>query len=335
MARLVRHQPRSLRRALIVVALLLALPATASATTVKKYKPKPDARCRTHYVKRAETIKEHKHGKVVKVKQTWCVYFALKTKAPTTTTTAAAAAPVLGITLDPAYTQSGLAITYTYSATATTNGSPDSSLPAGVLSLYSDGLLACSINVGGSITGGTCTVTYAAYGAHTLNVIYDAGSDSATTGNETETIEPPAPPPTPAPVATTTTVTATAVDESICSTEFDFALLGTPAGGGTCYTLSASTGSADSSTVPGAATLTMNDTDCSTTCDSTFPFQLSSPATVFVGDGVLFATASDTAGYANGQTIETGGFQPYTVTASYAGSTGYLGSTSASATLEP
>lgn len=142
---------------------------------------------------------------------------------------------------------------------------------------------------------------------------------------------------TTAPAATTTTATATAVAESTCSTEFDFALLGTPAGGNTCYTLSASTVvAADDSTVPGApATLTMNDTDCSATCDSTFPFRLSPPATVFVGDGVLFATASDTAGWTNGQTIETFGLQPYTVTATYADSTAYLGSTSASVTLTP
>ena len=76
----------TMRRAAIVAALLLALPASAGATPVKQYKPKPDAACRAHYVKRRETVKEHKHGKVVKVKETFCVYVAPKAKKPTTTT---------------------------------------------------------------------------------------------------------------------------------------------------------------------------------------------------------------------------------------------------------
>jgi hypothetical protein len=165
---------------------------------------------------------------------------------------------------------------------------------------------------------------------------------TAATTATTTTTPPVATPPTttvpvatPAPVATTTTVTASVVAESICSAEFDFALFGTPAGGGTCYTLSGSTVAAGGSTVPGTATLTMGDNDCSAGCDSTFPFRLASPATVFVGNDELFATASDTVGWTNGQMIETFGSPPYTVTASYLGATGYLDSTSATVTLAP
>jgi hypothetical protein len=203
MAPLVRQESRALRRALIAAAFLLVLPASASATTVKQYKPKAHTACRTHYVKRRKTVKEHKHGKVVKVKQTWCVYVAPKTKTPTPTT---AAAPVLAVHLDPSFTQSPtnpLEVTYTYSASATVGGSPDASLPAGVLEFFSDGLLVCSENVGGATNTGTCGVTYSAYGTHTVNTVYDSGTNSATTGTETVDIE--APPP-PAPVATTATL---------------------------------------------------------------------------------------------------------------------------------
>lgn len=201
MAPLVRQESRAPRRVLIAAAFLLVLPASASATTVKQYKPKAHAACRTHYVKRREIVKEPKHGKVVKVKQTWCVYVAPKTNTPT-----AAAAPVFAVHLDPSFTQSPtnpLEVTYTYSASATVGGSPDASLPAGVLEFFSDGLLACSENVGGATNTGTCVVTYSEYGAHTVNTVYDSGTSSATTGTQTEDIEAPAPPP---PSVTTTTL---------------------------------------------------------------------------------------------------------------------------------
>jgi hypothetical protein len=67
--------------------------------------------------------------------------------------------------LDPSFKQSPsnpLAVTYSFSASATewVDGSErPTSLPAGFLNLYSDGLLACSINVGGSVTGGECPFT--------------------------------------------------------------------------------------------------------------------------------------------------------------------------------
>jgi hypothetical protein len=49
-----------------------------------------------------------------------------------------------------------------------------------VLNLYSDGLLACSINVGGTVNSGECPVIYAALGAHTVVTTYSSGSASAT-----------------------------------------------------------------------------------------------------------------------------------------------------------
>ena len=87
-----------------------------------------------------------------------------------------------------------LAVTYFYSASATVGSENEPNLPGGILNLYSDGLLACSINVGGSITGGECLVTYQAAGPQTVVVIYSSDSVSVTE-TYTENIEKPEPPP--------------------------------------------------------------------------------------------------------------------------------------------
>ena len=189
----------------VAVALgVLAAPAQASAQA-KQYvlrHPKHE-HCRTHYVKRAETVKKHERGRSVKVRETLCVYVAPKitpsATAPNTpgnTLPTAPLAPVipqptpivtLAADLDPTFTQdpaNPLIVTYTYDASATQTVSgvtaPETDLPAGILDLYSDGLLACSINVGGSTTGGQCQVTYSTTGAHTVVVTYESGSASAT-----------------------------------------------------------------------------------------------------------------------------------------------------------
>ncbi len=79
------------------------------------------------------------------------------------------------------------------------NGQPAASgqLPSGVLDFFNDGLLAFSLNVGGSVTGGTVTITYGAFGTHSVVTEYVSGTNSATTGAQPEDIEPP-------PVAPTT-----------------------------------------------------------------------------------------------------------------------------------
>lgn len=125
--------------------------------------------------------------------------------APSATTTTTAVPPVvtLGASLDPSFVQrptNPLQVTWSYSATATqTSGGTVqtlSSLPSGVLELFSDGSLVSSVNVGGTVDGTQATVTYAAYGTHTVDVVYDAGSASGTTGTESYVI--------PGPLATTT-----------------------------------------------------------------------------------------------------------------------------------
>ena len=106
----------------------------------------------------------------MKLKETFCAYVAPKkaaAKAPTPSAPASVGIVTLHVHLDPSFVQSPanpLAVTYSYSASATeaVNGvtNPISDLPSGILNLYSDGLLKCSISVGGPTTGGEYPVTY-------------------------------------------------------------------------------------------------------------------------------------------------------------------------------
>ena len=125
-----------------------------------------------------------------------------------------AAAPVVSYSayVDPTFTQNPanpLDVTYTYDAGAistlnsvTTDLGATGQLPNGILNLYSNGVLECSTNVGGSVTGGTCEVIYGGYGAQQVITTYESGSSSATE-TDTENIANPNPPP---PVLSTTTV---------------------------------------------------------------------------------------------------------------------------------
>ena len=103
--------------------------------------------------------------------------------------------------LDPTYTRNPLdpfEVTYAYSASAATEGPGGSeepaTLPYGVLQLFNDGVLipACSINVGGEVTGGNCVMDYynnGGLGKHTLTTVYISGESSASI-TEVEDIEP-------------------------------------------------------------------------------------------------------------------------------------------------
>jgi hypothetical protein len=192
------------KRLVIAVSVVLAAAATPAQATTKQYvlKHPKHEHCRAHYIKRTETVKKREHDRTVKVRETLCIYVAPTASAPNTPgngTPATPTTPLAPITpqptpvvtlashLDPTFTQdpaNPLVATYTYdaSATQTVDGvsTPETNLPAGVLDLYSDGLLACSINVGGSTTGGQCNVTYQATGSHTVVVTYESGSASAT-----------------------------------------------------------------------------------------------------------------------------------------------------------
>ena len=141
---------------------------------------------------------------------TQSVYNSVQTPVGVATT---AAAPVVSYSayVDPTFTQNPanpLDVTYTYDAGAistlngvTTDLGATGQLPNGILNLYSNGVLECSTNVGGSATGGTCEVIYGGYGAQQVITTYESGSSSATE-TDTENIANPNPPP---PVLSTVT----------------------------------------------------------------------------------------------------------------------------------
>lgn len=93
-------------------------------------------------------------------------------------------------------------MTFTYSADATetitptggtvttTDTASTGTLPDGILNFYNDGSLACSFNVGGSVTGSTCDVSYSSYGHHTVVTEYLPGSVSPVSETDVEDIEP-------------------------------------------------------------------------------------------------------------------------------------------------
>jgi hypothetical protein len=206
--------------ALAALGISWGLPPLAHAAPAKQYLLKHPAHehCKAHYANRVEAVNRRVHHKTVKVDETFCVYLAPKPPArhvpapvgrvPTapaeTLAPALPSAPVIATApsqtilhahLDPTFVQNPtnpLAVTYSYSASAAEELSgvvrPDPNLPSGILNLYSDGLLECSINVGGSVTGGECPVDYSWTGAHTIIVTYTSESLSATE-TVTENIE--------------------------------------------------------------------------------------------------------------------------------------------------
>jgi hypothetical protein len=206
--------------AVVALVALIATVAAYANAPVNKYvlKHPRHERCKTYYVKKAKTVKRREHGRLIEVKETLCVYMPPKASGPAPTTKAVTpTSPALGpsepnsptpavtlrVHLDPSFKQNPsnpLNVTYTYSASASV-----ATLPAGILNLYSDGLLACSINVGGTATSGECPVTYTTTGAHKVVVTYGAGS-SSTTETAIEEINP-----------FTTTTTMSVVPES-CET---------------------------------------------------------------------------------------------------------------------
>lgn len=197
---------------LVTLAATLAFAATAQA---KYYIPRHGARCKAHYVKRTVRIAKRHHGKVVRrhhkivyVRQVRCVYVKPKTATTTKPPATLAAPSVVRADIDPSFTQDpadNLKVTWTYSASAA------GSLPDGTLSLTvqepnkagSSG--GCTMNVGGAVTGGTCTQELPHYGSWNVTVSYNGASSTVAPASQTETedIEPLSSNPTP-PVPTTT-----------------------------------------------------------------------------------------------------------------------------------
>lgn len=128
--------------------------------------------CRVHYVKR--TLRHRVRGKVRR-------YVGCVSKGD----------PRAHI--DPDYTQNPsnpLDVTFNYSAS-----DPGTTLPNGVLNFFvgttaTAQTLGCEMNVGGSVTGGTCEIVFAAYGPEIVTVQYLSGTQSATQ-TTTENIQDP------------------------------------------------------------------------------------------------------------------------------------------------
>ena len=178
---------------LLVASLALISAPTASASSTHRNYPLGHAKsCRPGYHK---VNREHwvtVRGKHKKVHYVECEYRPQVPRSATPAPTPAAApAYAYAVELDPTFTQgaSPLDVTYSFSASATVNGQPDPSLPQGILDLYSDGLLACSLNVGGSVDGGTCSVDYAALGDHQVITEYIPNGVNSVTETYSENIE--------------------------------------------------------------------------------------------------------------------------------------------------
>jgi hypothetical protein len=195
------HHDRIMQRlwvsAILAAGLVLSLVSAAAASApASQYRLLHPARehCRAHYARQSRTIHRRVHGRRVTVHRTLCVRVKPATP-PVSRPPASPSKPVLHAGLDPSFTQSAanpLAVTYAYSASAIETvggGSRPAPLPPGILNLYSDGSLVCSINVGGTATSGSCPVNYSAFGSHTVIVDYVSGEASATE-TDTEQIEP-------------------------------------------------------------------------------------------------------------------------------------------------
>jgi hypothetical protein len=163
----------------------------AAAKPRKLYVPHHGKACKKGYRKGHLKIRGHR----VRV----CIRKAKRRSA----TTSAAPKVKLHAHLDPTFVQDPLNpfhVTYDFSASASQESAgtdqlaataveAPATLPAGVLALFSDGKLECSINVGGAIAASRCPVTYEALGDHTVTTIYTSGENSAT-ATEVEHISP-------------------------------------------------------------------------------------------------------------------------------------------------
>lgn len=158
--------------AMISAGSAISLNLASAATAHPSYALGKAKHCKVNFVKKTATHKVK--GKSVRYVE--CIY-----KAP--------AKPRAAI--DPAFTQNPsnpLEVTFSYSASET-----DGQLANGVLDLFAGPTsatqtLACSMNVGGTVFGGNCVVTFASYGNEVITVQYLSGTESATS-SETDDIE--------------------------------------------------------------------------------------------------------------------------------------------------
>lgn len=223
------HTTRSIRSSALLIALLLVVTCSASASAkapVRCTVPKlsgvtlkvarqrlTHAHCAAGSVHRPKTASANlivsrqspkarahrKHGAKVTL---WLKVKPVKAATVTLTAPAVTPAPVprYATKVDPTFVQSPtnpLAVTYSYSADATqTQGAQVQDLaqvdqlPAGILNFYNGGALACSTNVGGATSSASCSITYPATGSYQVTTQYIPTGATAVTETDTETINP-------------------------------------------------------------------------------------------------------------------------------------------------
>jgi hypothetical protein len=200
------------RICVFIFMLVFGMTTNALAKTPKSYvlKHPKHEHCHTNYKREKNIVKHRVHHHTVKTHETICIYIAPKTfdsrgsSPPQSSSATIIQSPTKTIHihahLDPSFIQNinqPNSVTYTFSASASVQTNtlsdlveaPEPNLPEGILNLYSDGLLACSIEVGGNISEGECPITYRSLGAHTVVTTYTSGAVSATE-TETEEINP-------------------------------------------------------------------------------------------------------------------------------------------------
>jgi hypothetical protein len=184
-------------RRLITSALALTLLALVAmcAAPAQGYVPKRGVACHRGYVAKHRVVKHHGHRRRVRV----CLKRSVAAGSP-------ASSIKLHAHLSPTHTRDPrdpFHVTYSYGASATradggggasastasASAAEDAPLPSGVLSLFSDGVLYCAVNVGGQAVGDECPVEYAELGQHRVTSVYTSGEDSSTV-TEVQTIEP-------------------------------------------------------------------------------------------------------------------------------------------------
>lgn len=214
---------RLMTKFVTIAAVLLMLPAAAFAKPHHKRHPHHASHhrlvCRAGFEKRTEYRHERRHHRRVRVRVVVCVRKPKPKHKPSpqqtttppspdgSTTTTPAPTIAYQAHVDPTFVQSPtnpLAVSFSYSASATaTSGtttvslSTTGSLPLGVLQLdvqtaqgSGNEALACSMNVGGSVTGGTCPVVFPSSGNWTVTTTYIVSSTNSVSASETVDVLP-------------------------------------------------------------------------------------------------------------------------------------------------
>jgi hypothetical protein len=171
-----------MRRIVFTTGVSLALsvlsgPAQADAPGRYQLRHPGHERCAAAYRRTVVERSGRAHGGRVEIRRVVCVRRQTR----------------LAASIDPAFVQNPvnpLQVTYSYRAAALEDGRA-TPLPAGTLELSSDGVPRCSAPVAGRIESASCTVTYSAFGPHSvLAELKSVPASASASASESEDIEP-------------------------------------------------------------------------------------------------------------------------------------------------